>query len=62
VIDNWLRSYVLAHPGKSNYAFGIDRNRPGYFVLDFLNKSESEGGSIQNWVRILSLVQIVIPS
>lgn len=43
----------MANPGKSIYAFGINRERPGWFDLAFLSKPTTEGGVIQTWVRVL---------
>lgn len=46
--------YVQAHQGTSIYAFGLDRKRPGFFTVAFLNKPIADGGSIDSWVRRVS--------
>ncbi|KZT53981.1 transcription elongation factor Spt6 [Calocera cornea HHB12733] len=32
----YLTEFVMANPNKSIYAFGLDRQHPGYFVVDFM--------------------------
>lgn len=53
-LESFLKNYVQAHPGRSNYGFSIDSDRPGYLKLAFLNKSTKDGGQIQTWpVKVL---------
>lgn len=53
-LEGFLKNYVQAHPGRSNYGFSIDSDRPGYLKLAFLNKSTKDGGQIQTWpVKVL---------
>lgn len=53
--ENYLKNYVLAHPGKSMYGFSIYSERPGYLKLCFLNKATRDGGVVQTWVSVLCL-------
>ncbi|EJU05190.1 hypothetical protein DACRYDRAFT_19769 [Dacryopinax primogenitus] len=32
----YLTDFVMANPNKSIYTFGLDRQHPGYFVVDFM--------------------------
>jgi hypothetical protein len=50
MIENYLKNYVQAHPGRSMYGFSIDSEKPGYLKLCFLNKSTKDGGVVQTWV------------
>ncbi|CED84385.1 Transcription elongation factor SPT6 [Phaffia rhodozyma] len=45
-LDSYLKTFCLAQPGKAVYAFGLDRDHPGYFKLGYLDKS---GGTIHYW-------------
>ncbi|KAJ1309768.1 hypothetical protein OPQ81_006534 [Rhizoctonia solani] len=46
-----LKEYVIMHPTKSIYAFGLNRSKPGYFNLSFL---ANKNAPIQTWpVRVI---------
>ena len=39
----------MANPGKSAYGFGLDKDKPGQFVVSFRVNQHTE---IQSWVRL----------
>ncbi|GAB1517748.1 Transcription elongation factor spt6 [Rhizoctonia solani] len=46
-----LKEFVIMHPTKSIYAFGLNRSKPGYFNLSFL---ANKNAPIQTWpVRVI---------
>ncbi|QRV99986.1 transcription elongation factor SPT6 [Ceratobasidium sp. AG-Ba] len=46
-----LKEYVIMHPTKSIYAFGLNRQKPGYFNLSFL---ANKNAPIRTWpVRVI---------
>ncbi|CAE6509346.1 unnamed protein product [Rhizoctonia solani] len=50
-LHKYLKEYVIMHPTKSIYAFGINRTKPGYFNLSFL---ANKNAPIQTWpVRVI---------
>ncbi|CAE6448974.1 unnamed protein product [Rhizoctonia solani] len=50
-LHKFLKEFVIMHPTKSIYAFGINRAKPGYFNLSFL---ANKNAPIQTWpVRVI---------
>lgn len=48
-VDNWLTNFVKMNPNRSSYAFGLNRQRPGFFDLSFLANIDSP---VQTWVGV----------
>lgn len=47
LLDNWLTNFVKMNPNRSSYAFGLNRQKAGYFNLSFLANIDSP---VQTWV------------
>ncbi|KAF8319346.1 hypothetical protein DL93DRAFT_2178674 [Clavulina sp. PMI_390] len=45
-LTNWLTNFVKMNPNRSSYAFGLNRQKPGYFNLSFLANIDSP---VQTW-------------
>ncbi|KAK4704537.1 transcription elongation factor SPT6, partial [Phenoliferia sp. Uapishka_3] len=45
-LDLFLQNNTMANPGKSAYGFGLDKQRPGQFVVSFRVNQHTE---IQSW-------------
>ena len=48
--DNWLTNFVKMNPNRSSYAFGLNRQKAGYFNLSFLANINSP---VQTWVGLV---------
>ncbi|KAM0753127.1 transcription elongation factor Spt6 [Meredithblackwellia eburnea MCA 4105] len=46
LLDNFLRNQTMANPNQSAYGFGLDKTKPGQFVVGFRTNFKAE---IQSW-------------